>query len=207
MADDAIVCCTTHTNKTLVDGTFAVVLHFEPRDRKAASEHFGEPGLACGLVRLRLPPKPATSLYGEVARVLKLSDFFRRPEVWAAIGSDAEYLAWVRQQPCAFCGSPPPNEAAHVRRVANGAGTGIKPEYSAIALCRAHHEAQHQHGENAVRGKAQVDKWRIEFIQHWAWESLKKTLGYESWADIPPGVMREWAERSGVGHFVPSGYA
>jgi hypothetical protein len=38
-------------------------------------------------------------------------------------------------------------EAAHVRRVAAGAGTGIKPEYNAIALHRDVHREQHALGE------------------------------------------------------------
>lgn len=39
--------------RMLVDGTIAVTLHFEPKDRTAAMQMLGEPGAMVGVVRLK----------------------------------------------------------------------------------------------------------------------------------------------------------
>ena len=50
-----------------------------------------------------------------------------------------DYLAYIRKQPCAICGSPA--EPHHVRRERWGAGTGKKPhDYVTVPLCRYHHD-------------------------------------------------------------------
>lgn len=92
--------------------------------------------------------------YGEYARELHRLGWWWQPGVLEAIGTDAQFLEWIRRQPCAAAhlgGCDGDVVAAHVRRIANGAGTGIKPNnYSAIPLCHKHHALQHQHGESAL---------------------------------------------------------
>lgn len=39
--------------RMLVDGTIAVTMHFEPKDRTAAMQMLGEPGAMVGVVRLK----------------------------------------------------------------------------------------------------------------------------------------------------------
>jgi len=158
--------------------------------------------LSPAAAKATLKPK---SLYGEAARALMLSGFFRSPDVWRAVGTDAEFLAWLRRMPCAVCNGEPA-EAAHVRRVADGAGTGIKPQYSAIPLCHEHHALQHQKGESAIGGKEWCDRQRIEHVQNWAWAKIKSDLGYESMADVPPAELRQWAVETGVDRFLPEDY-
>lgn len=57
-----------------------------------------------------------------------------------------KYLAWLRTQPCAWCGRPAPSEAAHM----GGGGKGIKgPDNLAIPLCggpNGCHAYSHRHG-------------------------------------------------------------
>ena len=95
-----------------------------------------------------------TKPFGKQASELYRTGFFYAPAVLEAIGTDAEFLLWLRSQPCAAkhlgdCDGD--IVAAHVRRIANGAGTGIKPDnYSAIPLCHKHHALQHQNGESAL---------------------------------------------------------
>lgn len=67
---------------------------------------------------------------------------------------DNGYLAWLRRQPCAVCGSTP-CDAAHLR-FANPSvgrtnpGMGCKPhDRHATALCREHHTEQHAAGNEA----------------------------------------------------------
>ena len=156
-----------------------------------------------------VPAEEKEPAYGEQAKILRLSDFFRRPEVWRAVGTDDEFLVWVRSQVCTarrlgHCNGD--IVAAHVRRVAEGAGTGIKPEYSAIALCSHHHDLQHQKGESALGNKAWFDKHRIEHLQQWCWDTLKTQLGFEHWNEVPPDTMRQWALATGVERFLPEAY-
>lgn len=144
--------------------------------------------------------------YGAEAKELRQSGFFRVPAVWQQVGSDADYLAWVRDQHCAYCGTETGIDPAHVRRIASGAGTAVKPEYSAIPLCRQHHRLQHDHGESAVGGKEWCDKQRIQHVEQWAWEALRAMLGAQHWYDVPPPALARWATAQGVYDYLPEVY-
>jgi hypothetical protein len=198
------------TLRTMADGTVRLAVDFEPKDREKVMRFFGEPGTPLVCARVTLPfPSATTSArrtYGDEAKALRLSSFFRTPEVWIAVGTDAQYLAFLWTLPCAYCKNNYNVEAAHVRRVANGSGTSIKPVYSAIPLCHAHHEEQHQHGESALGGKAWFDKKRIEYVQLWAWKRLKDRLGYEHWNELPPELLADWAKQHHVDKYLPECY-
>lgn len=150
-----------------------------------------------------------TGQWGKEANRLRQSGFFRVPKVWEAVGTDEQFLSWVRTQPCAYCrhhdcsGQVVP---AHVRRVANGAGTGVKPPYSAIPLCHAAHEAQHQYGESAIGSRSFFDQARVKTLEDWSWETLKATLGYESWSQVPPEKLYNWAFERDLLKYLPSEY-
>jgi len=52
------------------------------------------------------------------------------------------YLRFVRRQPCANCGHPPPVEAHHIIGYRRG---GIRaPDLMAVPLCRACHRELHR---------------------------------------------------------------
>lgn len=164
-----------------------------------------------GLVDLKNPPKPG-HLFGDKAEALRLSGFCRKPETWRALGKDSDFLAWVRTQPCAApkmgartpCGGDV--VAAHVRRIANGAGTGIKPEYSAIPLCDTHHREQHQVGESAIAPRETWDAMRLRTVEAWAWSRLRAELGVVTMADADPAAVRQWAESHHIAKLLPEEY-
>lgn len=156
-------------------------------------------------------PEAKPAGYGQYAQILYKSQFFTTPDVWRAVGTDEEFLLWLRCQECAVvedrdggCGGDV--VAAHVRRVADGAGMGIKPPYSAIPLCSAHHQLQHQSGESVIGSKEWFDRTKIHYLRAWCWSALKAHLGYLSWADVPPGVLYEWAVKNHVSMHIPNGY-
>lgn len=203
--------------KIFKDGTIRLVVDIDP----AYKEYLGDfltPDIPVAVARVSnevMAKQTANnlmdkSLYGEQAKQLRLSSFFRTPDVWRAIGSDSDYQAWCRKQVCAFCqqsGSEiNPIEYAHVRRVADGAGTGIKPDYSGIPLCHVHHSEQHQKGESAIGGKEAADKFKIEHLQRWACETLKQQLGFESWKDCPPTILKDWADENELTRYLPECY-
>lgn len=154
--------------------------------------------------------KPVNGPHGDFYQILWKSGWFYNPAVWRAVGTDEQFLAWLRTQPCACaksltgsidCGGDV--VAAHVRRVANGAGTGIKPQYSAIPMCDAHHRWQHQHGETPFGGPEWFDKQRGEHLVRWVKSCLYERLGVTSLADVHPAVFMDLINELGAGHTLP----
>lgn len=208
---------------TLADGTPRVVIDLDC-GLEMAGRMFVEPGVMVALARLtqeaatasvhaRVPHGTSDKQFGQQAKALRLSGFFRVPDVWRALGSDVEFRTWVQRQPSAFSGQFSEyinNEgrciAAHVRRVADGAGVNIKPEYSCIPLTDEEHKRQHQHGESALGDSEWWDKMRIKYVEAWAWQAMKKTLSAESMADIDPKTIRAWAEFHNLDRYLPQEY-
>lgn len=155
--------------------------------------------------------------YSEQAKSLWLSSFFRNPKIWQAIGTDQQYLDWLKNQKCSIDDKKyGPHEGdvvpMHVRRVKagddiTGAGTGIKPQYSAIPGCNHHHDMQHNDGESAVGGKEMYDRLRIKYLQRWAWERLTALMGVESMAQVKPIKVFEWAKDHQIERYLPFEYS
>lgn len=163
-------------------------------------------------------PAPATESasakpFGEQAETLHKSRVFGLVEFASAVGTDAEYHAWIQRQKS--CVSHQYSEyvdgegrciAAHVRR-ASDAGTAFKPEFHQVPLTDSEHQLQHASGENEVLRRAGIldaradagiagKDWFYEkafsYRHRWVWETLKGHLGYSSWSLIPPHVLAEW---------------
>lgn len=230
MSDALAVIGTRRTMKELVDGTIRVQIDIDPQYRTAFLEQFSEIDIAVGLVRLSLDQssrfvdekaatRDDTKPYGKEASELYRLGFFLNPKVLAAIGTDDEFLAWIRQQPCAMSGDRDYNrdeatgethhrcEAAHVRRVAMGAGTAEKPPYSAIPLVHRWHDAQTRLGERVfdtsdvfpnpkgdpAKGREWMEKQRARHVVEWASHLLAQHLGAESMGYVPPDTLYAWA--------------
>lgn len=207
--------------KEYEDGSLAVRVMIAPSDKQTFMRLLPDVNLPIFIAR-ETPESAQKDLqdktvqtYGEFARELMLhSDWMGNPKVWKEIGTDEEYLEWCRNQKCAHCSKAPEwemdtlvlNEAAHVRRVANGAGTAIKPTYSAIPLCSGCHKEQHRIGEEALGGKDKVDKIRIEHVKRWAWERMRAIFGVESMREVPPGEVLAWAMNHHIEHHLPASY-
>ena len=222
MSDSAIQ-GTRKAIKEMADGTLRIQIDIEPRDKRQFHELFPEidmPVAVAPLVPVAEGIKHAMGnngnvahKYGQQAKELRLSSFFRRPGVWRAVGADQEFLDWIKTQPCEVMSAQCNGDIVpmHVRRVANGAGTGVKPPYSAIPGCHFHHSLQHQQGESAIYPREWWDKKRIEYLVKWCWWSLKGQLGYDSWSEVPPEVLSEWAFEHNVagkdgGMWLPRSY-
>jgi hypothetical protein len=209
---------TATVQKVLKDGSIRLVVDIEPRYRDVLASWL-EPDMPVAVARvtreaaaseMQQAATSETGAYGPQARELRLSGFFRSPDVWAAVGSDEKFQAWCRQQPCAWCkgagNESDPIVFAHVRRVADGAGTAVKPKYSGIPLHDSEHKEQHNRGEGAFGGKEWFDKARIEHVQTWAWEETKRQLGAASFRDVAPQRLFEWARARGVDRYLPACY-
>lgn len=159
------------------------------------------------------PRRPEKGPYGEAASILRIAGTHRATAVLEALGGDQAYQQWLRAQPCACKTWDPsaPQHAgdvvvAHVRRIAAGAGTGHKPEYSAIPLCDACHHRQHQYGESAIGGREAIDKLAAQHLERWAWAALAHAAGEESMTWVEPSRLCAWFESVGLRWVVPDGY-
>lgn len=211
---------TTSSSKTMADGTLRVTIDLNPGDAVGAFTAFGAPGSAVAVARLtdtvaveaNRPGKPAKGPFGKYAQALVRSGFFRVPDVWENVGTDEEYLEWVRKQKSACSGErdldPDTGElycvAAHVRHVEHGSGTAIKPSYSAIPLTDMEHRTAHQNGDSTIGPREWWDKERVKYVSQWAYETLKKNLNYESYTDIAPHKIRSWCEFRGLERYLPN---
>lgn len=139
--------------------------------------------------------KPRPGPYGAVYSCLHRANLFSPSSpLVRACGTDADYLQWLRDCTCAHCDAPPPSEPAHVRRVSHGAGTGIKPSYSAIALCHACHGLQHQKGEEAIGGRQWVDRQASQHLATWCHRQIAGEIGYPGLSHVPPKEFAKWWE-------------
>lgn len=227
----AIECTRGALMREFADGSLAIRILVEPHDKPRFRELWPTPGSVAVMARespevgrSRMQEAAATAdpepQYGAHAQTLRTYiKFMGATKVWCAVGSDEEYLKWLRTLPCAHCKWTPhwemdtfvPSEAAHVRRVASGSGTAIKPNYSAIPLCpnghgHSCHRKQHDQGERYLGGKEKVDKLRMHYIHTWVWETLKAQLGYEHWNECPPETLVAWASANGVLDCLPKIY-
>ena len=140
--------------------------------------------------------------HGKAWALLYKSGWWYCPDVWPLFGTDADYQAWCRSQPCAIPGIPCEGDivAAHVRRIALGAGMGIKPDYTTIPMCdTAHTRYQHQHGESAVGGKEHLDKLLAQYRTEWMKSVIREMFVRESCSQIEPGRFGRWVAEQADG--------
>lgn len=207
--------------KEYEDGSLAVRILIAPTDKQTFMQLLPDVNLPIFIARetqesaQKALQEESQESFGLFARELMLhSEWMGNPKVWAALGTDNEYLDWCRKQKCAHCGKEPRwdmdvfvlNEAAHVRRVANGSGTAIKPPYSAIPLCSFDHKEQHQRGEDAIGGKDKVDKMRLEHVKQWAWERMRELFGVTSMRWVDPAIVLAWARTHDIDRYLPESY-
>lgn len=239
---------TVFSFRSMADGSIRIAVDFGEQESRQAMKLLCEVGAAVAIARLTdataepddqgrtQDPSPdddeaseGKALYGQQAKELRLSGFFLRPEVWKAIGRDAQFREWIQKQPSCLDGESDwiteigegRCEAAHVRR-AGESGTGFKGSYACVPLTHGQHAVyQHQRGEvhalNTFRpmdlgpwiplnAEAWFDEQRIKYVKDWCWQKLKADLGFDSWRDVPPNVLREWADDVGVVGYLPSCY-
>lgn len=213
----AAVTGTTRTARTHVDGTLVVQIEFDPTSAKDAFGIFGMPGIPVAVAKLtpavakaQMQSKTMQSAWGKHYTILYRTGWFYQPDVAAAFGTDEEFLAWLRNQPCAHCQASSTEyaktEAAHVRRVASGSGTGRKPPFSAIPLCHDDHALQHQKGESALGGKEWFDQMRGKYVTAWIKERLYALTGTESLGEVHPEQFRELCREHGIENLLPRNF-
>lgn len=185
----------------------------QPGERPVHEAHV-EPGLAPPVVYDESKPLPPKSSGGQLCNAMIRNGVFNSPQMLRAIGKDEDYLAWLRQQPSAVSGkfSTYTNgighcEAAHVRRIGNGSGTGYKPEFCAIPLTHDEHALQHQSGELRVlvehhpnpghfANDEDAKEWfttaAAKYRCTWARRKLAQHLGAESLKDVEAQAIVDW---------------
>jgi hypothetical protein len=229
--EHAALIVTRRPAKEMADGTLRVQIDVEPNDRRMFLDMFPDNGDPIAVVKLdpetvrkhqnqtafaEVEKKPEKGDQGQFARWLVSSGFFRNPKVWKFCGTDDEFCEWVKQQRCVIYSIADDRcdgdiVAAHVRRVASGAGTGIKPEYAVVPLCNKHHCQQHQHGESnwfgdVSEGKEWFDKQRITTVSAWAQIKLKEKAGVITMTKLTPYHLESLLRDTGINVNIPTEY-
>ena len=88
---------------------------------------------------------------------------------YAHVGTDDDFQAWCRKQPCAFTGATYGVVYAHYRTAANS-GIGMKPKYSGLPMTQSLHALQHQHGHDAVAPREEWERLVKLHLERWAKE-------------------------------------
>ena len=154
-------------------------------------------------------PAPAAveatpSEWGMYARDLKLSGFLRTPEVWAVLGTDADFREWVSYQPSVLSGEYNEwddagyarNVACHVLRAhlppARQGAHPNKPAYACVPMTDAEHRSQHNYGERVAyctyrtaRGATpDCDSSAEGAVESWFDQQRIKTVERWAWAAL-----------------------
>jgi hypothetical protein len=211
----SVIQATTSGIKDLADGTLRISFDIDPRFAQEAYKLFGARGSSVAIAALSL--QATTDLaqaetiqsandFGKYAEALYKCGWFLNPKVNEVLGTDSEFLEFIKSHPC--CGSDVNRHdgdivAAHVRRIADGAGTGMKPKYSAIPLCNNHHQLQHQQGESALGGKDWCDKQRARYLTDWCKNQIYAIFNVDSLAQIKKDDFTGWAECYGIYNTLP----
>ena len=209
---------TTRNLRTLSDGTVRIQVDIEPTDALSAMQFFGSPNTPIAMACLNAEAIASHQQTNEIEREAGLManslhrvGFFKKREVAKVIGPDKDFIVWVRKQPCVISGAIQDVEAAHVRRVSAGAGTGIKPEYNAIPLHRDVHREQHAQGEVGCLQKFLPDRtWTEESArdffdkqadsmrEQWVKSRLYIRFGVTSLREIDFKEFAQWAQDQGL---------
>lgn len=214
---------------SLADGTLRIQVDVHHGDTSTALGLLCEVGTTVAVARLvdgetePSPPdeEPAEDtpaergkdpLTGKVMKHFYTSGFFQSPKVCRALGLDAEFLQWLRHQTCWHCGKQDMTEggefyvqAAHVRRVGSGAGTGTKPQYSAIPLCSKCHDIQHAVGESGIAPREWWEEKAARARQEWGHQKLRNNFGVESIsAEVGVDSLWDWLKARDLLNFVPA---
>lgn len=91
--------------------------------------------------------------YADHSRRIRQSPALIDQNFLALVGAEEEYITWLQEQKCCLSGQFYKDsetgrelcEAAHVRTLTGGAGTGTKPAYHAVPLHHKLHRWQHDH--------------------------------------------------------------
>jgi len=212
MNEPMAVSGTRRAMKEMVDGTLRVQVDIDPSDRKLFFDNFNEIDTRVCLVRLKSESQiqDETTETGRMAQALYKNGFFINPIVNSVLGSDADFLDWIRSHTVSATGKnekpDDPIVPAHVRRVQYGSGTGIKPEYSAIPLLNSEHNLQHQKGESAVASREQFEKWRNSYLTKWSKLKVYEVFGIDSLKELNKQEFCNWASKNGLMRFIPTAW-
>jgi hypothetical protein len=156
-------------------------------------------------------------LVGTIMAHFYKSGFFQSPKVLRTLGLDAEFLQWLRLQVCWYCSKQDSSaaddggpqvffvQAAHVRRINKGAGTSVKPPYSAIPLCSTCHGIQHAVGESGIASSEWWESNAARAREEWGHMKLRDKFGAASITQsVSLEVLYRWLTNNDLLNYLPA---
>ena len=144
-------------------------------------------------------PKKNKGEHGKYASKLLMSQLMINRGFWSIVGTEENYLNWVRSQKCMISGSQVETEsgemrveAAHVRDIKYGAGIAKKPEYFAIPLHPEVHAKQHEKGiYNMWQSAGRPTPSSIQYPIHSKEDHIRQWLVIETLKYIKLWIKKE----------------
>lgn len=156
-------------------------------------------------------------LVGTIMAHFYRTGFFQSPKVLRTLGLDAEFLQWLRLQVCWHCSKQDSSagedggpqvffvQAAHVRRINKGAGTSVKPQYSAIPLCSTCHGIQHAVGESGLAPSEWWESNAAKAREEWGHMKLREKFGAASITQsVSLEVLYRWLTNNDLLNYLPA---
>lgn len=155
-------------------------------------------------------------LVGTIMAHFYKSGFFQSPKVLRVLAgkhaNDVGFLLWLRTQVCWHCSKQDRGEdgqfyvqAAHVRRVNKGAGTSVKPQFSAIPLCSTCHGIQHAVGESGLAPSEWWESNAAKAREEWGHMRLREVFATDSIsADVDVDNLWIWLRTNDLLNYVPA---
>jgi len=173
-----------------------------------------------------------TGEYGQFAVLLDKAKLWQHQRIVKLSGTDADYQAWCRRQPCAISGGKGEQlesgewrcQYAHMN-FADNSGMGVKATYSGLPMTNeAHLHIQHEKGIEALktaflkskkRHKRYKDMPAKDLLQllvrkytgKWAREAFRqKHFEVDSWTKVVPQQFMTKMRELGIDDLVPLDY-
>ena len=155
-------------------------------------------------------------LTGTIMAHFYKSGFFQSPKVLRVLAgkhaNDVGFLLWLRTQVCWHCSKQDRGEdgqfyvqAAHVRRVNKGAGTSVKPQFSAIPLCKTCHDIQHAVGESGLAPQEWWDQQAAKAREEWGHMKLREVFATDSISvNVRVDELWVWLRTNDLLNYVPA---
>lgn len=140
--------------------------------------------------------------YGDAMNALKLSGFFKQPNVWKAIGTEEEYIDYIKNEKCLFH-----NHQCYDIQAFKMNNEDVR-HYAYVPLCIKHAE-QAKNDINSIPGGIKCLNMRHSIlIYEWAMKKLTDILGYDepNLYVLNPSKVLFWAIENKLNVYIPTSF-
>lgn len=143
-----------------------------------------------------------TGAYKDAAKLLQIQGFFREPLVWAALGGEKSYEAWLHDRPCCAVITPTCEDVGQPVTIPNSSFEN----YKYLPICKTHAISLNKNAA-LIGGKHALETRRGMMLNEWSMQALCLALQTTSLSETPPQKIIEWAAKNGLDVLLPKKFA